>query len=43
MATKYDASSIKIITDDRDRVRKRPTIYIPSTDSVGAEHIILRL
>ena len=35
-ARKYDASSIKVITDDRERIRKRPLTYIPSRQKEGA-------
>ena len=31
---------IEVIRDDRERVRKRPTIYIPDVDVVGALHLI---
>lgn len=36
MARKYDASSIKVIEDDRERLRKRPLTYIPSRQKEGA-------
>lgn len=31
------------ITNDRDRVRKRPTIYIPDTGKLGAEHVVFEI
>lgn len=37
MAAEHKIISIK---EDRDRVRKRPTIYIPSTGPEGAIHIM---
>ncbi len=40
---KYDDSSMVSIKDDRDRVRKRPTIYIPTLDVQGALHIIYEI
>lgn len=40
MSKKYDASSIEVITDDRERVRIRPTMYIPTKGTSGAVHII---
>lgn len=40
---KYDADSIRSITDDRDKVRERPTLYIPSTDAKGALHIFVEI
>ena len=43
MAAKYDASSIQSITEDRDRVRTRPTIYVPSTHADGALHTIFEV
>lgn len=36
---KYDASSIKSLKDDRERVRKRPSQFIVNTYAEGAEHI----
>lgn len=39
MVRKYDASSISVVYDDLDRVRKRPTTYIPSKGVEGAMHI----
>lgn len=42
-ARKYDETSIQSITDDRDRMRKRPTLYIPSTGSKGALHIAFEI
>ena len=40
---KYDASSIQVLEDDRDQVRKRPTIFIPSKDAEGAMHLIYEI
>lgn len=40
MATKYDASSIQSIKSDRDRVRARPTLYVPDTYAAGAIHTV---
>ena len=40
---KYGDDAIKSITDDRDRVRKRPTLYIPSTNAKGALHIAFEI
>lgn len=42
-ARKYDDSSIQSITDDRDRVRKRPTMYISDTGKKGALHIVFEI
>lgn len=39
----YDADSIKTIESDRDRVRIRPTIYIPTKDEFGAMHVIFEI
>lgn len=39
----YDENSIKILETDREKVRKRPTIYIPSKDEKGAMHIIFEI
>lgn len=36
MATKYTKDSIRIIEDDRERLRKRPLTYIPSRQKEGA-------
>lgn len=41
MARKYDASSIKVIEDDRERLRKRPLTYIPSRQKEGGISIFL--
>ena len=30
---------IEVLKDDRERVRKRPTIYIPDIDKIGALHL----
>jgi len=43
VATKYDASSIVSIKDDRTRLRLRPTQFIPSTYADGALHIIFEI
>lgn len=43
MARKYDASSIKVIEDDRERLRKRPLTYIPSRQKEGAIHIFYEI
>ena len=43
MARKYDASSIVSIRDDRDRLRKRPSQFIPDTQKAGAVHIIFEI
>lgn len=43
MARKYDASSIQIIEDDRERLRKRPLTYIPSRQKEGAIHIFYEI
>lgn len=43
MPRKYDASSIKIIEDDRERLRKRPLTYIPSRQKEGAESIFFEI
>lgn len=40
---KYDDSSMVSITSDRDRVIKRPTMYIPTTDVDGALHIMYEI
>lgn len=39
MARAYNADSISVIQADRDRIRKRPTMYIPTTGKEGAIHI----
>lgn len=36
MPREYNASSIKVITNDRDRLRKRPLTYIPTRQKEGA-------
>lgn len=43
MAAKYEAGSIVSIRNDRDRLRKRPSMYIPSTHADGALHIIYEI
>lgn len=40
---KYDDSSIVSITSDRERVIKRPTLFAPSTDVLGAMHIFFEI
>lgn len=39
MSRLYDSNSITVIREDKERVRKRPTTYIPSTGKEGAIHI----
>ena len=34
---------IEVIRDDRERVRKRPTIYIPDVDVLGALHLVFEI
>lgn len=43
MATKYDADSIVVIRDDRDRVRRSPSLYIPNSAKEGAIHCIFEI
>ena len=43
MARKYDASSIRVIEDDRERLRKRPLTYIPSRQKEGALSIFFEI
>lgn len=43
MARKYDASSIVVIEDDRDRVRQSPSMYIPDIYKAGALHLIFEV
>ena len=43
MAKRYEADSIVSIKNDRDRVRKRPSMFIPSTHADGATHIIFEI
>jgi len=43
MAREYTAKDIQSIKDDRERVRLRPTIYVPSTYKDGAIHIIFEI
>lgn len=38
MAKKYDADSIVVIRNDRDRVRQSPNMYIPNRAKEGAVH-----
>ena len=38
MATKYTADSIVVITNDRDRVRQSPNMYIPNKSTEGHVH-----
>ena len=40
MATKYDAGSIVVIKNDRDRVRQSPNMYIPNRGSAGFIHCL---
>lgn len=40
---RYNADSISVIQDDRERVRKRPTMYIPTTGKEGAIHIVYEI
>lgn len=40
MAARYDANSIESIREDRDRVRRRPSMFIVNTHKEGAVHII---
>lgn len=39
----YTSKSIKVIKTDRERIKKRPTMYIPSTGKEGAMHIIFEI
>lgn len=43
MATKYTADSIVVIRDDRDRVRRSPSLYIPNSAKEGAIHCIFEI
>ena len=43
MATKYDASSIVVIKDDRDRVRQSPNMYVPNRAKEGAIHCVFEI
>lgn len=43
MARKYDASSIRVIENDRERLRKRPLTYIPSRQKEGASSIFFEI
>lgn len=38
MATKYDASSITVITNDRERIQQSPNMYIPNRGKLGHAH-----
>lgn len=40
MAVKYDASSIEVLMDDRDRVVKQPHLYIPDKRLAGCLHLV---
>lgn len=42
-AAKYEAKDIVSLKNDRDRIRKRPSMFIPSTNADGAEHIIFEI
>ena len=39
MARKYDASSIIVLENDRDKVRNNPSMYVPDTYRLGWGHI----
>lgn len=43
MARKYDADSIVVIENDRDRVRQSPSMYVPDIYKAGAVHIIFEV
>ena len=43
MARQYDASSIRVIENDRERLRKRPLTYIPSRQKEGASSIFFEI
>ena len=43
MAREYTGKDIESIKNDRDRVQRRPTIYIPSTYADGAVHIAIEI
>lgn len=43
MARKYNDDSIEVITSDLERVRRKPTMYIPNTAKEGALHIIFEI
>lgn len=42
-AAKYDASSIRSIREDRDRVREKPTMYTVDTHKAGAVHCVFEV
>lgn len=43
MARKYDASSIVVIENDRDRVRQSPSMYVPDIYKNGGIHIMFEV
>lgn len=43
MATKYDASSIKVIKNDRERIQQSPNMYIPNRSKLGQLHCYTEL
>lgn len=43
MAQRYEADSIVSIKNDRDRVRKRPSMFVVGTNKDGATHIIFEI
>lgn len=43
MATAYTSDSIVVIRDDRDRVRRSPSLYIPNSAKEGAIHCIFEI
>ena len=40
---KYDESSIQVLETDRDIVREKTTMFIPSRDEHGAMHVIFEI